>query len=311
MNEYAGCKLAVSACLIADGYRYDGQSRQDLFVKNTLGFYFELVPFCPEVQSGLSVPREPMRLMLYNSQTKLIGTQSKQDYSPLITTWISKRLAEIDDIAGFIFKSKSPCCALQSVALYDDSGSIIQADASGLFAQALKGKYPFMPAIDDVFISKPEERLHFVAHVFAYFHAMRLLRLVSKPAHLIDFHSRFKLILMAYSMQAYKDLGRLVSRLRASNFNQLCSDYKDALLQAFCSPISRGSHENVLLHILGYFKRLISKDEKALILDAIAQYKSGILPLSVPQTLLRYYAQKYKLQYLLKQYYLKHTQMVL
>jgi uncharacterized protein YbgA (DUF1722 family) len=63
-------------------------------------------------------------------------------------------------------------------------------------------------------------------------------------------------------------------------------------------------HVNVLQHVLGYFKKQLSTDEKQEMLEVIADYRSGLIPLIVPMTLLNHFVRKYKQPYLQQQVYL-------
>ena len=56
-------RLGVSQCLLGEPVRYDGQHKRDAFIVDTLGQYVDFVPVCPEVECGLPVPREAMRLV--------------------------------------------------------------------------------------------------------------------------------------------------------------------------------------------------------------------------------------------------------
>ncbi|MDY0100484.1 MAG: DUF523 domain-containing protein [Bacilli bacterium] len=49
-------KILISACLVGDKVRYDGGHNLSPYI-NELMNYFELVPFCPEVEGGLKIPR--------------------------------------------------------------------------------------------------------------------------------------------------------------------------------------------------------------------------------------------------------------
>ena len=55
-------RLGVSACLLGQNVRYDGGHKLDQYLTDTLGQYVEYVPVCPEVECGLGVPREAMRI---------------------------------------------------------------------------------------------------------------------------------------------------------------------------------------------------------------------------------------------------------
>lgn len=56
-------RLGISRCLLGEQVRYDGGHKRDRFLTDVLGQYVEWVPVCPEVEAGLSTPREAMRLI--------------------------------------------------------------------------------------------------------------------------------------------------------------------------------------------------------------------------------------------------------
>ncbi len=56
-------RLGISSCLLGENVRYNGGHKLDRFLRDTLGRYAEYVPVCPEVECGLSIPREAMRLV--------------------------------------------------------------------------------------------------------------------------------------------------------------------------------------------------------------------------------------------------------
>jgi uncharacterized protein YbgA (DUF1722 family) len=59
-----------------------------------------------------------------------------------------------------------------------------------------------------------------------------------------------------------------------------------------------------LQHVLGYFKKQLDADEKQEVLQIIADYRAGLLPLIVPVTLLNHFVRKYDQPYLRQQVYL-------
>ena len=55
--------LGISACLLGEKVRYDGQHKLDRYLRDELGKHVRYVPVCPEVECGLPVPREAMHLV--------------------------------------------------------------------------------------------------------------------------------------------------------------------------------------------------------------------------------------------------------
>jgi uncharacterized protein YbbK (DUF523 family) len=56
-------KIGVSSCLLGEQVRFDGGHKRSDFLVDTLGGFVEFVPVCPEMEIGLGVPRETLRLI--------------------------------------------------------------------------------------------------------------------------------------------------------------------------------------------------------------------------------------------------------
>lgn len=54
-------KILVSACLLGENYKYNGKNNLNQLVVD-LANDFELIPICPEVFGGLSIPRLPSEI---------------------------------------------------------------------------------------------------------------------------------------------------------------------------------------------------------------------------------------------------------
>jgi uncharacterized protein YbbK (DUF523 family) len=106
----AKIRLGVSTCLLGDKVRYDGGHRWDRFITDTLGKYVDFVPVCPEVECGLGVPREAMRLVGDPEAPRLVTIHTNVDYTHRLLTWARQRVRELEreNLCGFIFKSDSP-----------------------------------------------------------------------------------------------------------------------------------------------------------------------------------------------------------
>ena len=77
------------------------------------------------------------------------------------------------------------------------------------------------------------------------------------------------------------------------------------LVEALNLKATVAKNTNVLMHIMGYFKKQLSGDEKQELLELIGNYRKGVLPLIVPVTLLNHFVRKYRQPYLSDQTYLK------
>jgi uncharacterized protein YbbK (DUF523 family) len=146
-------KLGISSCLLGINVRYDGGDKLDRFLRDTLGACVEYVPVCPEVECGLSVPREPMHLTGNPANPRLIITNSKLDRTDLLQIWARKRVVnlESENLCGFIFKTDSPSCGMEGVRIHNEKRLAVKTGA-GIFARILMEHFPLLPVIDEVLI---------------------------------------------------------------------------------------------------------------------------------------------------------------
>ncbi len=89
-------RLGISACLLGQAVRYDGGHKHDRFITETLGQYVDFVPVCPEVECGLGIPREAMRLVGDIDQPRLVTIRSRKDYTEQMLTWAQRRVQELE-----------------------------------------------------------------------------------------------------------------------------------------------------------------------------------------------------------------------
>jgi len=143
-------KVGVSQCLLGDAVRYDGQSKPDATVIDELSQYFDLVPVCPEVEAGFGVPRPAVRLTENIKKPNVTGRDDPSiDVTAQLLDYCQNKIARLDGLCGFIFKSGSPSCGLNSTPVY--IGDIpIELHSRGLFARAVTQAYPHLPVIEEI-----------------------------------------------------------------------------------------------------------------------------------------------------------------
>ena len=80
-NSEPKIKVGVSSCLLGEKVRWDGDHKQDLFVKDLLGQFFEWVPTCPEVEVGMGIPRETVQLVGDPKAPRMVGNKTGADWT--------------------------------------------------------------------------------------------------------------------------------------------------------------------------------------------------------------------------------------
>jgi uncharacterized protein YbgA (DUF1722 family)/uncharacterized protein YbbK (DUF523 family) len=299
-------KLGISACLLGEEVRYNGGHQLDRFLRDTLGRYVKYVPVCPEVEAGFSTPREPFRLVGDPKNPRLITVDTKKDYTKHMNDWSRNRAAELekDDLCGFIFKSRSPSSGMERVKVYTEKGMPIKKGV-GLFARAFMDRFPLLPTEEEDRLHDPVLRENFIERIFAMGRWREVCDQRKTRGRLVRFHTGHKLLIMSHSQAHLTEMGRLVARAKQTPPGELYSEYQRLLLESLKLKATGKKHMNVLQHIQGYFKRVLTADEKQEIGEVINAYRRGDYPLIVPITLLNHYVRKYEEPYLKDQLYLR------
>ncbi len=305
MQELSVPKLGISTCLLGYNVRYDGGHKLDRFIRDTLGKYVQFVPVCPEVECGMSIPRESLRLVGDPQDPSLVTIKSKKDYTPKMQAWGKQRLQglEMEELSGYIFKSKSPSSGMQRIKVYNEKGNPVPKGV-GIWARMFMEHFPLLPVEDDGRLNDPILRENFITRIFVYASWRELLARNKTRKGLIDFHTRHKLLLMAHHVPTYREMGKMVAASNDYSKEELFQLYQEKLSYALSLKQTIKKNVNVLQHIAGYFKKDLSKDEKQEMQELIGNYHQGLVPLIVPATLLNHYVRKYKKTYLQDQVYL-------
>ncbi len=298
-------RIGISRCLLGDPVRYDGMHKRDDFLVETLGRYVQYVGVCPEVECGLPVPREAMRLVGTAEAPRLLTRRTGRDLTEQMMTWVNRRLDELEreQLCGFIFKAKSPSSGMDRVKIYSEKGAVI-ASGSGLFAGAFMKRFPLLPVEDEGRLHDEDLRENFIERIFALSRYRQAMEADPTIAGLMAFHARHKLLLMAHGDAPMRAMGRMLAVAKKGDAPALRAKYEDALLGALRLAATPRKHVNVLQHMLGYFKALLSADEKREVLQVIDRFGEGLVPLIVPVTLFQYFARKFNVEYLKDQCYL-------
>lgn len=299
-------KIGVSSCLLGNKVRYDGGHKLDRYIADTLGRFVDFVPVCPEVESGMPVPRPAMRLVGDPEAPRLAVIKTGEDKTGQMLAWAGEKLDELarEELSGFIFKARSPSSGMDKVKVYSEDGKISRTGA-GIFARAFMDRFPLIPVEDDGRLNDPGLRENFIERVFARKRFMDAREKGPKLRDLVDFHARNKLLVLAHDPKTYGEMGRLVAGGKAMPTDELFDEYARLMNKAMVKRATPGKHANVLMHAIGYFKAELSADEKQELLEVIGDYKEGLVPLIVPVTLVNHFARKYGKDYLADQHYLR------
>lgn len=163
-------RLVVSRCLELAACRYDGAVIHAPLVRR-LAPFLELVPVCPEVEIGLGVPRDPVRLVTPPAapdRPRMVQPATGRDLTGAMTAFSRAFLERVGPVDGFLLKSRSPSCGVEDTKLYAGPGEETPVGlGAGLFARAVLERFGHLPVADEERLADPEARHRFLAELFA------------------------------------------------------------------------------------------------------------------------------------------------
>lgn len=300
MTDFPKPRIVVSRCLGFAPCRYDGSVVPDPVVA-ALTPYVEFLPVCPEVEVGLSVPRQPLRLVQRGKEIHMVQPATGQDLTEAMLQFAQHFLKNLPEVDGFILKNRSPSCALRDAKVYASAEKgPAQAYAPGLFGRAVQESFPNLPAEDEGRLTNRALREHFFTGVFALA-ALREVLAKGGMKELVAFHTRYKLVLMAQGQAKLRELGRIVANPNHLPWPEIAARYVEAFQKAMLKPPRRPAVINVLQHAFGYVSVQLSQKERRYFLELLEQYRAGRIPFRVPLEVLRAWVLRFGEGYLAEQ----------
>jgi uncharacterized protein YbbK (DUF523 family)/uncharacterized protein YbgA (DUF1722 family) len=301
MSEEIPIRIGISSCLLGERVRYDGDHKRNSVLTGLTG-PIEWIEVCPEVESGMGVPREPVRLVASPAGTLMVGTESGTDYTPSVSEYIPKRLEELAEreLSGYVLKSRSPSCGLDGVPIQgsDETGS-------GLFAAALVERFPALPVAEENDLEDPSKREGFFERVHAYRRIRDYLVKERSVGQLAMFHAQSRLQLEAHTPGGYEQMSRVFAEGAGLSYFELGDQYLNAFMKAIAEPVPVARHFDMLRQIVAELKGTVDPGALKEIALTVQEYKRGNAPLAAPVVLIRNYVRLHDLHSLNGQTYLE------
>jgi uncharacterized protein YbgA (DUF1722 family)/uncharacterized protein YbbK (DUF523 family) len=301
--------VVISGCLDFEACRYNAQLIPFDLV-GELEPFVRYVPICPEVEIGLGVPREPIRLVQLEKsncesgsdpEVGLVQPATGVDVTRDMLGFSSRFLSSLDEVDGFILKNRSPSCGIHGVKVYHGPESSSTAFRSpGLFAGRVVETHPGLAIEDEERLRNYRIRGHFLTKLFALA-ALRNVEKAGRMSELGRFHARYKLVLIANNQSEMRALGRTVANPERLPFEQVMAAYREHFGHALRQAPRYTAVVNVLEHGAGYFKDRIGRREKSFFRSQLQRYREGRAPLSAVASLIHSWAVRFEEEYLLDQ----------
>lgn len=301
MRAFPKPRIVVSKCLEFDACRYNGDVLKDMTVQRLMP-YVEFLPICPEVEIGLGTPRETVRLVSDDNETRMIQPSTKKDLTEDMTSFSRAFFDSLPEVDGFILKNRSPSCGTRDVRIYTGvEKAPVKEKGSGLFGGKVLEEYGNLAIEEEGRLTNFTIREHFLTKLYtlAAFREMKENPTIQK---LIQFQSENKYLFMAYNQIRSKNMGRIIANHKQyDSIEDVYNEYEQELHHMFQKAARYTSNINVCQHIMGYFSDDLSKNEKDYFLHLLERYKDRKIPLSNLLSILKSWVYRFDNDYLLQQ----------
>lgn len=304
MREFVKPKVVVSKCIEFESCRYNGLKVSSDVVKGLMP-HVEFSPVCPEVEIGLGIPRDPVRLVLSNGKLRLMQPASNMDVTDKMLSFVNWFLDSAGEVDGFILKSRSPSCGIKDVKLYTGIGKgMAVRKGKGTFGNAVTERFARVAIEDEGRLTNFTIRQHFLTKLFALAN-FRKVNASRSMKELVRFQTENKSLLMAYNQKELRILGRIVANHDKRPADEVFKNYQQHLWGAFARPPRFASNINVLMHAMGHFSKNLTSQERSFFLNTLEEYRDERIPLSVPLNILKSWAVRFEDDYLMNQTFIE------
>jgi len=223
VNNFYRPRIIVSKCLEFESCRYNGQMIPDEFVSK-LKKNVDFIPVCPEVEIGLGVPRNPIRIVNTDGKNILYQPATGMDVTKKMEKFISGFIAHTGSVDGFILKHISPSCGISDVKIYSGMNNNSKfSNGPGFFGEAVLENYKNTAVENEERLKNFSIREHFLTRIFA---SARFQEMKQKKSmnELVTFHTHQKLLLMGYNQSKMRELGRIIANKEKADITAVMNE---------------------------------------------------------------------------------------
>ena len=279
-------KIVVSECLYGTKCRYDGQGYNDKVIQS-LKDYVDIQTVCPELAIGLSIPREPIRIEMNkeNEEYRLIDYNSKNDYTNQMTEFSEEFINGLDDIDGFILKSRSPTCGLKDAKVYYCGNKCsIRSNENGFFSQKIIDKYDYLPIENEGRLKNYNIRDNFFTRIF-------FINNLKNNKNIIEFHKNNLLLLKSYDDESTNEVSDILNENRMED---QVHQYKEKVLNIVSNQRKKENKLSIIIKVFEKYKNMLNEEEINMCNGLIESYENQRIPFSTLEVVIKMYATRFK-----------------
>ena len=279
-------KIVVSECLYGTKCRYDGQGYNDKVIQS-LKDYVDIQTVCPELAIGLSIPREPIRIEMNkeNEEYRLIDYNSKNDYTNQMTEFSEEFINGLDDIDGFILKSRSPTCGLKDAKVYYCGNKCsIRSNENGFFSQKIIDKYDYLPIENEGRLKNYNIRDNFFTRIF-------FINNLKNNKNITEFHKNNLLLLKSYDEESTNEVSDILNENRMED---QVHQYKEKVLNIVSNQRKKENKLSIIIKVFEKYKNMLNEEEINMFNGLIESYENQRIPFSTLEVVIKMYATRFK-----------------
>ena len=279
-------KIVVSECLYGTKCRYDGQGYNDKVIQS-LKDYVDIQTVCPELAIGLSIPREPIRIEMNkeNEEYRLIDYNSKNDYTNQMTEFSEEFINGLDDIDGFILKSRSPTCGLKDAKVYYRGNKCsIRSNENGFFSQKIIDKYDYLPIENEGRLKNYNIRDNFFNRIF-------FINNLKNNKNIIEFQKNNLLLLKSYDEESTNEVSDILNENRMED---QVHQYKEKVLNIVSNQRKKENKLSIIIKVFEKYKNMLNEEEINMFNGLIESYENQRIPFSTLEVVIKMYATRFK-----------------
>ena len=289
-------KIIISKCLEHDACRFDGQLINNKYIKK-LKKFINFSTVCPEVEIGMGIPRKPIRIIHNQNEAMLYQSETNIDFSSNMNSFSQNYLSKVKQVDGFILKSASPSCGINSTKIFQKNHPNPIGKGAGLFAAEIIKKFPNHPKEEETKLNNTLLREHFFTSIFT----IADFRSVNSFDSLYKYHAKHKYLFMSHNQTVLKDMGKIAANDDNLSIKQVKNNYYESLLTIFLKKYRYKTNINTQMHVMGYFKKELTSKEKKIFLENLESYRNKKIPISKINNMLYSWIVRFENEYLMNQ----------
>ncbi|MGL6105940.1 YbgA family protein [Romboutsia sp.] len=279
-------KIIVSKCLNFEKCRYDGQGYNNKVIES-LQKYVDIKAVCPEVEIGLSIPRDPIRIETNKEKEeyRLIQHKSNYDYTEQMNKFTKNFISNIEDVDGFILKSKSPSCGIKDVKVYHQGNKCsVHSNANGFFSKEVLEKYNYLPVENEGRLKNYSIRDNFFTKVFT-------INRMKECNNIVNFHNENLYLLKSYDKEKTKELNEIILSKNINEENN--KKYKDIIYNIIRGNRNKRGKLEIIENIFEKYRNRLNYEEIKMFNSLIESYEQKKIPFSALAIAIRIYALRF------------------